>query len=258
MAVVVLSSCEKDIDISFHEVEPIYVVEGSLYNSGMRVRLSTTNNMDDNSGDSELSYATITVSSTDGSESYSLTHISNGIYRNYGIRPVAGREYRLDVDINGRHFSSTSTMQRAPKVNNFRLVWMEVASQRICFGDLRLQDFANETNYYFLHIYRNGLGYRWAVMKDTNAPGKELQQLFTFYREGSDNSDVLQEGDVLHLDIRTIDQRAYDYLYSMQLMDDTGTNPIANFTGGCLGYFSAYGQTTQDVVFHAADIETDK
>jgi hypothetical protein len=41
----------------------------------------------------------------------------------------------------------------------------------------------------------------------------------------------------------------------MQMMDNTGTNPIQNLTGGCLGYFSAYSQVTYDCVFHTDDVE---
>ena len=75
--------------------------------------------------------------------------------------------------------------------------------------------------------------------------------------QGPSMRQTLQEGDRLLIEIRAIDQRAYDYLYSMQLMDNTGTNPIPNFTGGCLGYFSAYHQITYDCVFHVADAEED-
>ena len=86
-------------------------------------------------------------------------------------------------------------------------------------------------------------------------PNKELQQLFSFAREGSDDKDLLVEGDRMHLELRSIDQKTYDYFYSMQMMDNTGTNPIQNFTGGCLGYFSAYSQVTYDCVFHTDDVE---
>ena len=165
--------------------------------------------------------------------------------------------YTIEVALDGQRYTSTSTMQRAPTLNKFRFVWMKVASERIMFGDLRLQDIPNEDSWYFLHIYRNGIGYRWAVARDDQNPNKEIQQLFTFFREGSTDSDVLQEGDRLHIEIRAIDQRAYDYLYSMQIMDNTGTNPIPNFTGGCLGYFSAYYQITYDCIYHVADAEED-
>jgi hypothetical protein len=36
----------------------------------------------------------------------------------------------------------------------------------------------------------------------------------------------------------------------MQQMDNTGTNPLPDFTGGCLGYFSAFSQVTENFVFH--------
>ena len=148
-------------------------------------------------------------------------------------------------------------MQQTPQLESFRFVWRKMFSEDFLFADLRLQDIPDENNYYFMHVYRNHIGYRWAVTRDDQNPNKELQQLFTFFREGSNDSDVLQEGDHLHIEIRAIDQRAYDYLYSMQLMDNTGTNPIPNFTGGCLGYFSAYHQITYDCVFHVADAEED-
>ena len=164
---------------------------------------------------------------------------------------------KLDVEVEGHHFTSTSTMQRTPKMNEFKLVWKKMLTERYLFGDLRLQDIPNESNWYFMHIYRNGLGYRWAVMKDDKNPNKELQQLFTFFRDGQHDNDVLQDGDELHIVIRAIDQRAYDYLYSMQQMSSTATNPIDNFTGGCLGYFSANSEIEYYQDFYYRDVTED-
>ena len=95
-------------------------------------------------------------------------------------------------------------------------------------------------------------------MRDDQNPNKELQQLFSFFREGSNDSDVLKDGDMIRIVIRAIDQRAYDYLYSMQLMNDTGTNPIANFSGGCLGYFSAYHEINYTCWYHESEVEEDE
>ena len=247
-------SCKKDIDIDYHQVDPIYVVEASISNSGTKVRISQTNDMDNNSSNSDINQAKVTITSEEG-KTYDIPFYKNGVYRLTTLKGVADIDYQIDVDLDGRHFSSTSTMQREPKMNEFRFVWKKVASERIMFGDLRIQDIPNTDSWYFLHIYRNNIGYRWAVIRDDQNPNKELQQLFAFFREGSSDDDVLQEGDRLHIDIRAIDQRAYDYLYSMQLMNDTGTNPLQNFTGGCLGYFTAYNQISYDCVYHAADAE---
>ena len=38
-------------------------------------------------------------------------------------------------------------------------------------------------------------------------------------------------------------------------MGHVASNPIANFSGGCLGYFSAYGKATHSLVFSYADVE---
>ena len=256
ISLILLVSCEKEIEVDYHQVDPLYVVEASVSNNGTEVRVSRTNAMDDNNGISDISNATVTISSEDGQQ-WNIPYSRNGFYRSSSLKGEAGTTYTIEVALDGQHFTSTSTMQRSPTLNKFRFVWMKVASERILFGDLRLQDIPNEDSWYFMHIYRNGIGYRWAVMRDDQNPNKELQQLFTFFREGSSDKDVLQEGDKLHIEIRAIDQRAYDYLYSMQIMDNTGTNPISNFTGGCLGYFSAYHQITYDCTYHLADVEED-
>ena len=44
----------------------------------------------------------------------------------------------------------------------------------------------------------------------------------------------------------------------MQMMDNTGTNPIDNFTGGCLGYFSAYWGVTLNYVYQSSEVEEDE
>ena len=230
---ILLSSCKKDIEIDYHQVDPIYVVEASVSNEGMEARISQTNNMDDNSTTSNIDNAVVVVTGSDGS-SKTLTYSKNGIYKSSAVG-VPGVEYTIDIQFDGHHFTSSSIMQKMPKMNNFRFIRKKIVTENYQMGELLLQDIPNEENWYFMHIYRNHLGYRWAVKRDDTNPNGELQQL--------------------HIEIRAIDKKSYDYFYSMQIMDNTGTNPIPNFTGGCLGYFSAYSQITYDCEFHEADVE---
>ena len=67
--------------------------------------------------------------------------------------------------------------------------------------------------------------------------------------------DVLREGDELTLEARTIDERSYNYLYAVLQMDNTGTNPPDNFTGGCLGYFSAFCGMAFNIRYYEDQIE---
>ncbi|WP_028902528.1 MULTISPECIES: DUF4249 domain-containing protein [unclassified Prevotella] len=251
----VFLSCEKEIVIDYHEAESRLVIEGHLSASGTEIRVSKTNAMSNNAISSEVNNAVVKLTGSDGTMAI-IPFSRDGYYRSK-LKGIVGTQYQLDVEVDGQHYISTSTMQRTPKMNAFRLVWKKMLTERYLFGDLRLQDLPNESNWYFMHIYRNGIGYRWAVMKDEKNPNKELQQLFTFFRDGDHDSDVLQDGDKLRVVIRAIDQRAYDYLYSMQQMTNTNTNPVDNFTGGCLGYFSAYGEIEYYQDFYYSDVVED-
>lgn len=159
-----LVSCEKVIDIDYHDADSRYVVEGSLSATGTEVRVSKTNAMDDNSTGSDVDNAVVVITGDDGTTA-TIPFIRNGYYRSK-FKGIPGTQYQLDVKVDGHHFTSTSTMQRTPRMNEFRLVWKKMLTERYLFGDLRLQDIPNENNWYFMHIYRNGIGYRWAVMKD--------------------------------------------------------------------------------------------
>ena len=253
-----LLSCEKEIPLDYHETNPLYVAEGTLSQTGTSVRLSTTQNITDNDLSSHVVENAIVVLSCRNYElKDTLRYTRNGLYTSETVGDP-GFTYDLDIYVDDRHFTSSSTMQEVPNVKSFRFVWLKMLSQRILYADLRIQDDPDRNNYYFMHIYRNNIGYRWAIMNDEKNKGGELQKLFNCCTENDMNdgdADALKENDVLRVEVRAIDRASYDYLYSMQVMDNAGTNPIQNFTGGCLGYFSAYSYVNLRKIFHLIDIE---
>ena len=261
-----LTSCEKEIDIDYHQVAQLYVAEGIVTqaantnrtNKPTCVRLTTTQDMTDNETNAHnLANATI-VLSEDGYVLDTLRYWRSGYYVSDCVGYI-GSQYTIDIYLDGNHFQSSSVMPAAPQFSSFRFVWKDVLTERMLFGDLRVDDISGQNNYYFMHIYRNGIGYRWAVMDDSHNPGGELQQLFscTTERHLDKDDDGLKDGDKIHLEIRSIDRRTYDYFYSMQVMQNSGTNPVQNYTGGCLGYFSACQIVTYDTTFRRADVETE-
>lgn len=252
-----LFSCEKEIDMDYHQVESLYVAEALVTQEGSQVRLTTTQDMTDNEGNKHNVAGAVVTLTADGEVLDTLRYTRNGMYEST-VKGLEGTTYTMDIRLGDRHFQSVSTMQQEPVFNSFRFVWKDMLTERMLFGDLRLQDHQGENNFYFIHMYRNSVGYRWAVMDDTKNPGQELQQLFscTTERNLDENDDnALRDGDKIHVEIRSIDRRAYDYFYSIQVMENSGTNPIANFSGGCLGYFSACYVISYDTVFHRADVE---
>lgn len=255
------TGCKKDLDLDYHQTTPLYVVEGSVTPERTRVRITQTQDMTDNSGGIGVEGANIYITSGDSIRERVL-YSRNGYYLS-ALRGQPGVRYQIDIDLDGHHFTSSSTMQPMPTLNSARFVWKKFATERLLMIDLHVQDIPGATNYYFLHLFRNDVGYRWALMRDTQRDANgQLQQLFTCCSErdmkkGTSN-DVINEGDVMRLEVRAIDRTAYDYLYSMQVMENTGTNPIANFSGGCLGYFTAYSQVEYEMTFHRAEVEEEE
>ena len=259
LALAACLACEKEIAIDYHSTSPIYVAEVLLTPDEATARITTTRDVTEQSpAGIYVDNATVTIR-MDGSDwTDTLGSLGKGRYA-LPYFAYEGKEYRVDVIIDGRHHTSSSTMRSMPRLISFEFVWQKMVTERMLFGDLRLQDAPDENNYYFMHLYRNGIGYRWAVADDRANPGGELQQLFACTTERDMNegtgSNLLQDGDRVRLEVRSIDKRAYDYLYSLQLMDNAGTNPIANFTGGLLGYFSAYQQVTLETTFRIDDVK---
>ena len=254
-----LVACEKEIDLDYHQVDALYVAEAMMTQKGTSVRLTTTQDMTDNDRNAHNVTGATIVLSSGGEVLDTLRYSKNGLYKS-DIMGFAGFTYDIDIFVDGHHFASSSTMQKEPVMNSFRFVWKDILSERMLFADLKLQDTPHESNYYFMHIYRNSIGYRWAIMTDEKNPGHELQQLFscTTERNLDKDDDGLRDGDNIRVEIRAIDKASYDYLYSMQVMENSGTNPIANFSGGCLGYFSAYHVINYTTVFYRDEVETEE
>ncbi len=257
----VLAACEKEIPIDYHQVEPLYVAEATITQERTRVHVTTTQDVTDNSqGSHNVENATVVIGCKKLDYTETLIYSANGYYTSK-LKGQPGYIYDIVIDVDGKQFTSSSTMQEAPTVNSFRFVWKKMLSERFLFADLHLQDIPDKNSYYFMHIYRNGVGYRWAVMNDEKNRNGDLQQLFQCSTESDmdeGKSDALREGDNIRLEVRSIDKLSYDYLYSMQVMDNAGTNPIANFTGGCLGYFSACYVISKNYTFRRAEVQEEE
>ncbi|MCD8186011.1 MAG: hypothetical protein LUD68_06035 [Rikenellaceae bacterium] len=63
------------------------------------------------------------------------------------------------------------------------------------------------------------------------------------------DEEIIRNGDKLRYEVRSIDRKTYDYLYSVAVGEDTSSNPLADFSGGCLGYFSAYSVSILESTF---------
>ena len=66
---------------------------------------------------------------------------------------------------------------------------------------------------------------------------------------------ILYDGDLIMLQLLTIDATAYEYFRTLISGQGGGANPKSNISGGCLGYFMAASISRADtVVFHLDNV----
>ena len=88
-----LISCEKDINIDYHEAASRFVVEGKISATGTEIRVSKTNAVDNNATGSDVDNATVVISGDDGTRA-TIPFSRNGYYRSK-LKGTPGVLYQL-------------------------------------------------------------------------------------------------------------------------------------------------------------------
>lgn len=262
LSLALFTSCEKEIDLGYRSIEKLYVVEGHLTNEKTEVLITYTRDMEDSIKGHGIGGALVKVSGDDGSAEV-LEYGEDGYYRSpSGLIGNPGTTYTMDVQVGDEEFTSHSTMYGQAKIESMTFQWQKFIDNRILFCVLEIQDIPDEENYYCYRMYRNGKIYRWNIFQDKGNEDQVIQKnVFCMDEEtAKDNKredwdDILYEDDEITMEVQTIDRRTYDYLYSLGLSEHTSSNPIDNFTGGCLGYFAAYSSTSRHTVFQYDEIQ---
>jgi hypothetical protein len=257
-----LTACEKEIDIKYHSIEPLYVIEGRITNETTEVFITQTRDIENKVKGNGIKNASVTITANDG-PAEELHYQADGYYRSQsGLTGEVGKTYSLSVVIGDNEFTSRSGMNGEVKIDRTYFYWMEALGNDYLFFRIRFEDRKGEENYYSYRMYRNGKIYAWKAGRDKGNDGEIIEESFLCMTEKTtqgnkpeDRDKILYEGDVIELEIQTIDLRTYDYLNSLAMSEDASANPVSNFTNGGLGYFSAYSAIRERVVFSYADIE---
>ncbi len=262
MAVILtVSSCKKDIDFDYHHMDPIYVVEGSVSNYGAEAIVSTTQDMEDTMKYIPVNNAIVTVTGDDGT-SITLTPQGDGKYRSTdNFRGQKGVTYTMSAKVGDNIYTSYSTMQDTIAIDSLNFRWEKVMNEKVLCLRFAFDDIKNDSNYYLLKVYRNDTIYKWQITNDLGYMDKTIDRSLSFISEKSlkekdeENHDRLVfEGDRIRLEVMVIDKRAFEYLASVSLGYSSRTNPYINFTGGCLGYFSARGITSKEIIYRYDEV----
>lgn len=251
-----LGGCSKIIDINYESIDPLYVVVSTLSEEGGYLLLTQTSDMDQPSQSDPITTAEISITSSSGRQ-VELQANDSGIYQTLsGMELTPGDQYTLLVEIDGKSFSSTSQLYAEPIISDVSFSMQEfTADMNLIFCTFKIEDTPDQENYYryrfryFANDNEDGEP-GWSLTKEGSdgEPIELMTHLYTFDRE-------MEDGDQITIEVQAIDKGTYEYLYTLGLSSSSATNPTTNFTGGCIGYFSAYTEASHTAEFYYSLVE---
>ena len=245
-----LSSCTKEIELDYRDIEPIPVIEGLLAPDIAEVKITQTRNMDDSVKTPGMQVDEVKVISGKGVET-PFTFEADGKYRPTSpIEMNNGETYTLHVTIDGVEYVGSSTLLDTIKISEPQFIWANIMDWMQVL-ECETTNVPDETEVYiWMRIFRNGeIYFSDAGSTIGNAP----IDVGLYYDSDMENDKemILYTGDTLFIDFRTIDQRVYDYLNEY---NSGHMNPEQFFTPSiegkiCLGYFAAFNHVTQEIIY---------
>ena len=234
-----LTSCEKVIDLDLNSEDPKYVVEGTVTKDSTvhTVKITRTLNFDENTAYPTVDNAVVTITDNLGNTT-TLSLVSPGVYQTTNYPGVEGRTYTINVSVDGKNFSSSSTMPVQVPIDSLTLEEFSFDPEMPFYALVaNRKDPAGVKNFYRFNLYKGTERYSGIYLQnDQFSDGKEvLEPIF-----GGDYT----SGDTAVLEMMCIDEATYKYFYTLGVnAGGTGgavpANPDSNFGTQCLGYFSA-------------------
>ena len=240
LAIVLLASCRKEIDLKLKDTDPQFVIE-SVVTAGDSlhyVLISKTISFTASNVFPGVTGATVSVVDANG-KLFPFAEVSPGRYENYSKEFEEGQTYRLTVIAEGQTFQAES---KIPKI--VPLLGAAFLPNQFFGNDGLLmvpvfEDEANVRNYYtfqYRDVKKDDKVTDLIIRDDEFSDGQFNQQpLF----EGFE----LEEGDTILLEMSGIDASLYKYYFSKIQNTDPNSgapaNPVTNLTNNALGYFSA-------------------
>lgn len=249
-----LTSCEKELDLKYHDIEPLTVIEAELTPDGVRVSLTLTTPMDEPMDTARLTDATVHLADITSGTEYKLAANSEGYYAN-STPGIIGHEYRLTVEREGQVYQAEATMYPATEILSLEFNWIDMPYDKVAvFQAKYVEDASHDGDTYWIKLYRNGEIYLWEEVDDRSAiDGTGVFFTMTSRQNTDEEEDdtVLFDGDVMTFSICRISRSMHDYLEALQ----NESNGPAMFSGPrCVGYFIATSPTSKSIEFHPSEI----
>lgn len=249
LIVILFSSCEKIIDLNLDNTEPKIVIESIFTDQNLRhgVSISYTSDFKNSNAKIPVTGAVVTLRE-EGGATLTFTEPTPGNYSSSRYKGVPGKKYTLSVMVNGVTYSATSVMPMPVAIKSLNQAELTFFGESRKIIQLNYQDPIGIPNFYFNRVFVNNMRRDdFSVESDRFNDGKEVKNnIFV------DEPD-LEIGDIVRIQMLTIDGNVYRYLFSITQITGNGgpptapANPNSNFNNGALGYFSASTSTEETI-----------
>lgn len=256
----ILTSCEKVIDIGVSDTEPKLVIE-ALYDAvdeKVSVNISKTVNVFE-ATDYFPTVSGATVKIIDENDvSFTLNDEGEGRYSLENYSPIYNSLYRLQVTLDGITYEAQDSLMPIVPIDSLRFEYQEgsLFFEEGYFVFYEFSDPLDVNNFYKVRLNLNGedLIKPSDQMLFVNGPNNSSSQSIPIYWQ------IFQNNDSLQVDLISYSQRSYFYysdffsLLSNSPVVAAPANPRVQWTNDtddeieCLGHFTAFGYDRKSIV----------
>ncbi|EHQ26107.1 DUF4249 domain-containing protein [Mucilaginibacter paludis] len=250
LLLLLLSSCEKAIDLKLPDNTPKYVIEAVLTNEagGCRLAISQTKEFTGDNTFTGISGATVTISGNGTTQT--LLPTSAGVYQHSTFTGAPGNTYQLTVQVNGKVFTASSTMPQPVPLDSLYVQQQEGSNKDgspLKYAFAKYHDPAAAKNFYrFVQYVNNKKEKTIFIADDEFTNGNTVNNRLSFSNDNDDPARNVKSGSQVTVEMLCLDPVIYQYWYSLENSaggdgnNAAPSNPDTNLSGGALGYFSAH------------------
>lgn len=240
--IILLISCEKNIPFKINEMNKRIVIEACINDVDHygTVKISESMGLMDDSIPPPVSMAKITLMDLTSKTNVEFTETTPGNYKSHVFKAPQGHDFELTVQVGDKTYKAVCEMPLPIILDSISFQDMTIFGGNGFHTLVNFQDSKGIENYYRFVQTVNGVKESLLyAYNDQFFDGK--YQNFELFKSH------LSIGDTVCVEMQTINKNIYQYFSQLSNVDlNSGqqllapANPPSNFSGGALGYFSAY------------------
>jgi hypothetical protein len=256
LAIALLNSCTKVIDINLNEADSKIVIEAELVSGtqDFMVKITKTSDFFNPGQPVTIADAAVFLKAGTDNEPLNLTNDGNGIYILKNFTATENTSYFLSVTAEGKTYEATDFLPKNVPLDSLTVGVPENNPFNPSGADsfeivVNYQDPQDDLNFYRIKSTVNGIprseGVKLLVIEDRYSAGAYFTlPIFT---------DSYELNDSVEVELVSMSRAMFDYFTTLALLvDGSGgaapTNPSSNWSGDALGYFGAFSVSKQTIL----------